>query len=368
MAHLALSEVDEGIDALHKETELYPLNVQTYKVLGRALTYLHRPEEALAVWRHVLALDQKDRDAAENVGAILLSSKRYDEAALELEEAVKLNPDIAELHFELANAYVKASKLDYAMPHYHKAIGLSPELGNDAAYLLAEANAQLPEALQMSQKAVAYEEQASSRINLDSLTTADLKHASALAQFWDTLGWVYFRLAQYDKAERYLAAAWSLSQDAIIGDHLGQVYEKMAKRQLAIHTYALSFAAKDTASEARMHLFQLVGSETKSDMLLTEARGELSSLRTTKLANVPDRGSAEFFVLFTASRKPTVKFISGEEKLRSLQNRLADAHYNLVFPDDGEGKILRRGILACPKEEKGCDFALIPLEGVHSVK
>ena len=55
----------------------------------------------------------------------------------------------------------------------------------------------------------------------------------ALAAAWDTLGWVHFRTDQFAEAEKYLNAGWNLTQDPVIADHLGQVYEKQGKKHQA---------------------------------------------------------------------------------------------------------------------------------------
>ena len=51
-----------------------------------------------------------------------------------------------------------------------------------------------------------------------------------LGEIWDTVGWIYFRKADYEKALPYIRAAWLLTQDPIVGSHLGQIYEIWARR------------------------------------------------------------------------------------------------------------------------------------------
>src|SRR5438132_5111828 len=53
-----------------------------------------------------------------------------------------------------------------------------------------------------------------------------MQHTHRLGMYWDTLGWIYFRMGTLDQVEKYLSAAWNLLQDPVIGDHLGQLYEK----------------------------------------------------------------------------------------------------------------------------------------------
>jgi tetratricopeptide (TPR) repeat protein len=52
--------------------------------------------------------------------------------------------------------------------------------------------------------------------------------------YLDSLGWVYFKLANYDQAEDYLRrAAEKTPNDATIQDHLGELYAKTGKLKLA---------------------------------------------------------------------------------------------------------------------------------------
>jgi uncharacterized protein HemY len=111
---------------------------------------------------------------------------------------------------------------------------------NDAGYFLADANKSLPLALQYSQKAVAAEEDKSQKINLADLRTEDLYRANTLSAYWDTLGWVHFRMGNFDQAEEYLDSAWKLSLSGTVADHRGQLYEQQHKKQAAIHMYRLA--------------------------------------------------------------------------------------------------------------------------------
>src|SRR5438445_12554130 len=100
---------------------------------------------------------------------------------------------------------------------------------NDIAYDMAEAGKKLPEALAYAQKAVREEEEASSQLKTDELQIEDMQHTHRLGMYWDTLGWIYFRMGTLDQVEKYLRAGWNLLQDPIIADHLGQLYEKGAQ-------------------------------------------------------------------------------------------------------------------------------------------
>src|SRR5207247_6679051 len=108
------------------------------------------------------------------------------------------------------------------------------EMRNNIAYEMAAAGKKLPEALAYAQTAVREEEEASSQLKTDDLQVEDMQHTHRLGMYWDTLGWIYFRMGTLDQVEKYLSAAWSRLQDAVLGDQLGQLYDKKNKTQQAI--------------------------------------------------------------------------------------------------------------------------------------
>ena len=161
---------------------------------------------------------------------------------------------------------------------------------NDIGYELAEANASLPKALEYAQQAVDRQEKESYDIDLSNLLPEDLRCTQKIGSFWDTLGWVHFRLGHLDQAESYIHAAWLLSQAAVVADHLGQVYEQQKKTENAIHMYRLALATPEAHDgswdETRHRLEHLTGAKapTGLDLLPGDPKGsELSQLRSVKL-------------------------------------------------------------------------------------
>jgi hypothetical protein len=55
-----------------------------------------------------------------------------------------------------------------------------------------------------------------------------------------------------------------------------------------------------------------------------------------------------------------VRFIRGDEHLKSAAGGLQKAHFNMPFPDRGPEKLVRRGILSCSDVTKpACTFILL---------
>jgi len=165
----------------------------------------------------------------------------------------------------------------------------------------------------------------------------------------------------------------------ICGFHLGQVYEKLLRKQDAVRMYRLVVAqhavraeeelAVDEAHKRIDHLkLPTAPSERKNFPSLSGVE-ELSRERTISLPRLaPGQASAEFFVLLAPGPKvEDTKFISGSDLLKSAGKSLAQAHFMAVFPENSSGRVVRRGILAC-YPSTGCSFVLLPLGNINPVE
>jgi len=159
---------------------------------------------------------------------------------------------------------------------------------------------------------------------------------------------------------------------AEVGDHLGQIYEKRGDREKAQYFYAVSLNARSPLPETREKLSALLGGDDKANGLIEKYRGELEKLRTIQLGDFKHAGAAtaDFFVMLRAGTGPLataqgVKFVSGDESMRSAGDVLRAARYEQSFPDDTPITLLRRGTLTCKAGEQ-CTFSLAPPEDVNS--
>jgi len=367
---LFLGDQDEAINDMKKAIALSPIQKSYYKLLAQVLTYLHRTDETLSLWRDFEKHKPGDADAALAIGGILIGQKKYPEAVVELEIAAKHNPDNDRIRMQLGEAYVGAGNKEKGIAMLEAVAAAKPLMLNNVAYIFAENNLQLHEALEYAQKAVVQAESDSAAIKLDNLKLENLQSVGGLAAYWDTLGWVYFRLGQMEEAEKYLNAAWNLTLDPAGADHLGQLYEKQGKKHDAILAYSNAMSAGRAPDHARERLAELQAGASqhvgKIDIL------NLQQHRTFNLTKFPNKpgthATAEFFILLAPGPKiADVKFISGSEELRGAAQGLAAAKISAVFPDDHPAQIIRRGVLDCEPEVAGCVFVLFPLADVHSV-
>jgi tetratricopeptide (TPR) repeat protein len=158
-------------------------------------------------------------------------------------------------------------------------------LETNVAYTMAQADKNLPLSLEYAQKAVKDEEEASANVTLSSLKLDDLARMSRLSAYWDTLGWVYFKMGNLDQAHKYVDAAVQLSANKTKKEHLDEIGGKSSP-----------------------HL--------KSRL---DNSGEGRSIKLSRL--VPGTASADFFVVLrqvpgtSDGRIDEVKFIKGSDEL-----------------------------------------------------
>jgi len=374
LAYLAMRQNDEAVAAFQQAVEVNPYDEFAFNNLGRAYWQERKYEDAADAFHKQLEINPLDKFAHTNLGAMYAEWHKYDEAAPELEKAVSLTPNDPALQVSLGDAYLNLGQDDKALAAFDRAIEISatPVVWNNIAYQLSLKNAHLDKAQQYAESAVAATAAALRNLSLDQLNQRDLALVPSLIAYWDTLGWVYYAEGKLDKAEKYVSAAWELGQHGEVGDHLGQIYEKRGEKEKAIRTYALAMNGLRPIPETRGRLGNLLGGEDKVAAIVDKYRAELQDMRTLKLNDHPAlTGDAEYFVLLGAAKSGTsvdgAKFVSGEEKLRTLDAALQHLKPSLDFPDDTPTKILRRGVLSCSQATHNCNFVFILPDDVRSI-
>jgi tetratricopeptide (TPR) repeat protein len=370
---------EAGLDAVRKAIESDPRQVVARKTYAYLLKYLRRPDAALDAWHEALKIAPDDPEANSELGLLLMQQEHYAEALPYLETAAR-NDDSSAAQRRLGAVYVRAGQIGKGVATLEKLVQAdsTPETLNEVAYEFADANINLPKALEYARQAVEKQEEESQNVDLSNLRPEDLICTRQIEMFWDTLGWVHFRLGHLDQAESYLRAAWLLSQGGVEADHLGQVYEQQKKAEKAIHMYRLALATPDphvpsgSWDETRHRLEHLTGAKapTAMDKLRGDSNGtELSQLRSVKLKRlVPGSATAEFFLLFSPGPKiEAVEFISGSEKLKSADEELSQAKFQVSSPEGSSARLVRRAILVC-SSVTGCEAVVFTPDSVNSVK
>lgn len=369
LAYVQTREFSQAVSAFQKETEVNPSDEHARDYLGMALLEMRRDDDAVAAFRKQIDLRPLDPVAHAQLGSLLLSERRYSEAAPELERAAVLSPKNAELEILLGRAYLNEGDQSKALASFEKAIALSasPEIRNEAAFSLAENGADLTKARQYAESAIRATAAALEKTDLAHVAPADFAQTADIGAYWDTLGWIYFRQGDNARAERYVRAAWLLTQNGEAGDHLAQIYEKSREKERAIHQSALALASERPSADTRARLMLLLGGNSQIDDLVKTARPQLEKLRKFAVRlPVNADASADFLIAMEPgggerslqARVTSVRFASGAESLRRFANSLKTIDYGELFPDATPVRLVRRGTLACQAADGECKFTM----------
>jgi tetratricopeptide (TPR) repeat protein len=365
LTYFAMRQDDKAIAAFQKQIDVNPYDEYAYNNLGRVYWNDRKYEEAVKAFNQQIENNPLDKFAHSNLGAMYSEWHKYDLAAPELEKAASLSPESGELQVSLGDAYLNLGQDDKALAAFDHAVELTPTplVWNNIAYQLSLKKAHLDRAQQYAESAVSATAAALRNVSLDRLSKNDPPLVQSLIAYWDTLGWIEFDEGNLDKAEKYVNAAWSLGHHGEVGDHLGQIYEKQGKKDLAIRTYALSLNGLRPVPETRGRLANLAGSESKADAAIARYREDLDKLNTVDIGKATETGNADFIILLSDGAAPAkveaVKFVSGDEKLKSYSDALRKGDYHFSFPDDTPVKVVRRGTLSCSLVSKSCKFIMV---------
>ncbi len=164
----------------------------------------------------------------------------------ELTKAVKLDPEVPDVHFHLATVYYDLDDVENAARHFRETLRLDPTNAfarNNLAYLFSEKGVELEEALRLVNEALALQ--------------------PGNAAFIDTKGWIYFKLGQHEQAVEHLARAVDLAPETSeLHLHLGRVYLAMHRFEQATKSFehALNYDPEnETIAGELAYLFALSG-------------------------------------------------------------------------------------------------------------
>jgi tetratricopeptide (TPR) repeat protein len=367
-------QMDElAINAFQKQIEINPYHYNAYDNLGRVYLRERKYQEAEKWFQKQLEIQPLHQHALANLGLAYLETHEYEKALPTLEKAASVEPDNAESQVRLGQAYLNVGEDAKAMEAFDKAVKISatPLIWNDIAYQLALKRAHLDVARRYAESAVSSTATRLRNLTLDQIKQSDLGLTSAVANYWDTLGWVAFAEGHVDAAKTYVSAAWELAPRGDEGDHMGQICEKSGDRKEAVRWYALALNGRRPEAETRGRLAALAGGDDRVDALVAKYHDELEQERTVKVQNAgKQEGRADFFILLGGAGSTGVtvedaKFVSGSSGLKEMGDAMRSVKYSQKVPDETPVKLLRRGTVSCSAGE--CTMLLALPEDVRSV-
>lgn len=256
--------------------------------LGFGLYKTGMLREALNEFLIASRLDPKDTYSRFYTGRIYLEQGNYNAALKEINQAIKINPDFVELwiylgfvaidikDFETAEyAFTEAAyhggdliqiyylfgvtaemqqRYNEAYLYYHKSLKVDPQSLStlEALASLCDRIEKKDEAFRTFQKIIELDTTNSTALNYVGYSYAEqndsLEYALQLINkalliekdngyYIDSRGWVFYQMGKYDEALEELKNASAIVEDAVILEHLGDVYLKLNDSERAKEAY-----------------------------------------------------------------------------------------------------------------------------------
>lgn len=185
------------------------------------------PQPAIVRVKGLLKGNADDREVYIALAQMYSRIKDWDNAEESINKAIDLSSkpeDKDYAWFVAGSIYERQKKYDKAEETFHKVLADDPKDAmtlNYLGYMLADRGTRLDEALGYIRRAVALDPQNGA--------------------YLDSLGWVYYKMGNYELAEENLRrASERMGDDPTIHDHLGELYMKTGRLKLAANHWERS--------------------------------------------------------------------------------------------------------------------------------
>jgi tetratricopeptide (TPR) repeat protein len=189
----------------------FPKNPYILSLHGISLSRLERDEDALVPMQKAVKLDSGNVNTIVTYAITLNRLNRETEAIAAFEQALQVDSTNLTALTSLGMLYDQLKMYDKCDRLYEFAIETYPDndlLLNNYSYSLSERGIKLELALRMAQKAI----------------EAQPDNGAYL----DTIGWIYYKMGQYEKALKYIKQSLANREDSpVVVEHLGDVYLKL---------------------------------------------------------------------------------------------------------------------------------------------
>ncbi len=251
---------DEAIAVLEQVTKENPLRFETFEVLGKLYQEKGELDKALANYKHSLLIDASEPQNHLRIVRMQLAMKRYPEAVETAKAARKRFPGSMEALYLLAVCHSQAKQHTEAMTVYAEALA-EFERGHeellDAGFYFsygaaAEQAGLIERAAELLRKAIELDPNSAAQAynylgymwvdrgeNLDEageMIKKALEMEPDNGAFLDSLGWYYFKKADYPRALQYLQKAETVTkpEDAVVMEHIGDTFQQLGKMPQAL--------------------------------------------------------------------------------------------------------------------------------------
>ncbi len=201
--------------------------------LGLAYHYQGKYSEALESYHEALRINPEDAEVWYNLGLAYFNQGKHSEALESYREALRINPELVEAWYNLGLAYFNQGKHSEALESYREALRINPEL--------VEA---------WNNLGLAYSNQGKYSEALESYREA-LRINPELVEAWGGLGNAYHYQGKYSEAlESYREALRINPEYAEVWYNLGLAYFNQGKHSEALESYHEALRINPELAEA----------------------------------------------------------------------------------------------------------------------
>jgi tetratricopeptide (TPR) repeat protein len=259
-AYRQSQQFDKSLEVAHKAVAANPKKRELKLMLAGELADRGKVDEAFAITKELLANTPDDRMvwiAISQMNVRLRRWKDAEDAMAKAEPLTTKKEDKLYLLFLRGELAERQKHYEPAEQYFRQVLDLDASNAmtlNYLGYMLADKGMRLPEALKMIRKAVDQE--------------------PWNGAYLDSLGWVYFKMGEYELAEDNLRQAVARNQtDPTVHEHMGDLYEKTGRIRQAAEQWQLSISEFSKAAPADVE----PGDAAKVQKKLDAARMKLAN-------------------------------------------------------------------------------------------
>jgi protein O-GlcNAc transferase len=333
--------LNEAIVLYRRVLAIRPKHLDALNNLGAALAGLGKLAEAEVSYRKAIAANPDFVAAHSNLGSALQAQGKLDAAIASFTEATRRKPDYADAHFNLGSAFKEQGDQDRAILSFKRAIEIKPEhvgAHNNLGVALLSLD-RFDEAALYLRRAVALDPAYSAAlVNLGSALTslqqldeaaAILQRALELAptsvQAHSNLGTVRRLQGQEDVAIACYRHALAIDPGyADAHNNLGLTYSAKAQFELAIAAYRQAIAIKPDFAEAHSNLGNALRLQGKLDAAVAAYQCAIG-LKLGYAAAYSNLGTA------LRDQGHLDEAVASYQSALALEPGLTETHSNLLF-------------------------------------
>ena len=203
-----LGRPDKAIEEFEILRKMAPKSVEIIRYAARLYSLNEQPQEAVRLVKKAVEIEPENDSLYHSLSLAYMAVEKYDLAIENMRTAIQLNDQKDSYYFELGALLERREKYSDAIDNMRRAIELNPmhsNAHNFIGYMYALEGRYLDKALDHLKKALSIQPRN--------------------GYFLDSLGWIYFKKGEPEKALTEIKKAMVyVAPDPVLYDHLGDVH------------------------------------------------------------------------------------------------------------------------------------------------